>query len=96
MGEGGNIIDHHDIHHGTLVPLNGSNSGSSGRSTPNNTNDPSPQKLFVGGLSWQTSSDKLKEYFGMFGNVTDVLIMKDPVTQVSFPVHSYLLIYLLK
>jgi RNA recognition motif-containing protein len=36
----------------------------------------------VGGLSWQTSPDKLKEYFGMFGTVTDVLIMKDPLTQV--------------
>lgn len=60
-----------------------SHSGSSGRSTPNNT-DSAPGKLFVGGLSWQTSADKLKEYFGNFGNVTDVLIMKDPVTQVSF------------
>lgn len=59
-----------------------SHSGSSGRSTPNNT-DSAPGKLFVGGLSWQTSADKLKEYFGMFGNVTDVLIMKDPVTQVN-------------
>lgn len=58
-----------------------SNSGSSGRSTPNNT-ESAPGKLFVGGLSWQTSAEKLKEYFGMFGNVTDVLIMKDPVTQV--------------
>lgn len=58
-----------------------SNSGSSGRSTPNNA-ESAPGKLFVGGLSWQTSADKLKEYFGMFGNVTDVLIMKDPVTQV--------------
>lgn len=59
-----------------------SHSGSSGRSTPNNT-DPAPGKLFVGGLSWQTSSEKLQEYFGVFGTVTDVLIMKDPVTQVS-------------
>ncbi|XP_056630835.1 RNA-binding protein Musashi homolog 2 isoform X2 [Diorhabda carinulata] len=82
MGEGNGIIDHHDLH-GTLVPINGSHSGSSGRSTPNNSNDPAPGKLFVGGLSWQTSSEKLKEYFGMFGNVTDVLIMKDPVTQRS-------------
>ncbi|XP_019874424.1 RNA-binding protein Musashi homolog 2 isoform X1 [Aethina tumida] len=81
MGEGNGIIDH-DIH-GTLIQMNGSHSGSSGRSTPNNTNDPAPGKLFVGGLSWQTSSEKLKEYFGMFGNVTDVLIMKDPVTQRS-------------
>lgn len=45
--------------------------------------DPAPGKLFVGGLSWQTSSEKLREYFGMFGSVTDVLIMKDPVTQVN-------------
>jgi len=37
----------------------------------------------VGGLSWQTTPDKLKEYFGQFGSVTDVLIMKDPITQVS-------------
>ncbi|KAK9891813.1 hypothetical protein WA026_016609 [Henosepilachna vigintioctopunctata] len=61
----------------------GSHSGSSGRSTPNTSNEPAPGKLFVGGLSWQTSSEKLREYFGMFGNVTDVLIMKDPVTQRS-------------
>ncbi|XP_020818620.1 RNA-binding protein Musashi homolog Rbp6 isoform X2 [Drosophila serrata] len=66
----------------------GSNkSGSSGRSTPSlsggSGSDPAPGKLFVGGLSWQTSSDKLKEYFNMFGSVTDVLIMKDPITQRS-------------
>lgn len=42
-----------------------------------------PSKLFVGGLSWQTSSEKLREYFGMFGPVTDVLIMKDLITQRS-------------
>jgi len=71
----------HDFHN-TLVPINGSHSGSSGRSTPNG-GDPAPGKLFVGGLSWQTSSEKLREYFGMFGTVTDVLIMKDPVTQVG-------------
>uniref|UniRef100_A0A0A9ZI28 RNA-binding protein Musashi 1 n=2 Tax=Lygus hesperus TaxID=30085 RepID=A0A0A9ZI28_LYGHE len=61
-------------------PSQGGNS--SGRSTPN-SGDPSAAKLFVGGLSWQTSSDKLRQYFGMFGTVTDVLIMKDPITQRS-------------
>lgn len=66
----------------------------SGRSTPTNNNNNgaaaaaaadavAPGKLFVGGLSWQTTSEKLKEYFNMFGTVTDVLIMRDPVTQRS-------------
>lgn len=61
----------------------GSQGESSGRSTPNS--DSAPGKLFVGGLSWQTNQDKLREYFGQFGNVTDVLVMKDPITQVSLP-----------
>ena len=53
----------------------------SGRSTPNS--ESSPGKLFVGGLSWQTTPEKLKEYFSQFGAITDVLVMKDPVTQVK-------------
>ena len=63
---------------------NGSQNGStgSGRSTPSSS-DSSPGKLFVGGLSWQTTPDKLRDYFGQFGTVTDVLVMKDPVTQVN-------------
>lgn len=84
----------------TLVPLplemsNGGGNGvggansaggdsSSGRSTPNQNDLSSSAKLFVGGLSWTTSSEKLRQYFSMFGNVTDVLIMRDPLTQVSF------------
>lgn len=83
-----------------VVQHNGNNtsqSDSSGRSTPNNT-EPAPGKLFVGGLSWQTSSEKLQEYFNVFGTVTDVLIMKDPVTQVIFERQeteiSYLLFFL--
>jgi len=83
----------HDFHN-TLVPINGSHSGSSGRSTPNG-GDPAPGKLFVGGLSWQTSSEKLREYFGMFGTVTDVLIMKDPVTQVGLYHHPSIILGLL-
>lgn len=87
------LIKEESINAGVVAGQNGgqqsgsNNSGSSGRSTPSLTggsgSDPAPGKLFVGGLSWQTSSDKLKEYFNMFGTVTDVLIMKDPVTQVS-------------
>lgn len=59
----------------------GSQGESSGRSTPNS--DSAPGKLFVGGLSWQTNQERLREYFGQFGTVTDVLVMKDPITQRS-------------
>merc|ERR1711878_132125 len=66
---------------GSGNPESGSQNGStgSGRSTP--SSDSAPGKLFVGGLSWQTTPEKLREYFGQFGTVTDVLVMKDPVTQ---------------
>lgn len=58
-----------------------SQGGSSGRSTP--SSDSAPGKLFVGGLSWQTNQEKLKEYFSQFGPVSDVLVMKDPISQRS-------------
>lgn len=51
--------------------------------------------MFVGGLSWQTTPEKLREYFGAYGTVRDVLIMKDPVTQVRkylFSVSSKILL----
>ncbi|KMT16552.1 hypothetical protein BVRB_3g048450 [Beta vulgaris subsp. vulgaris] len=37
-------------------------------------------KLFVGGISWETSEEKLKDYFGQFGDVFQVNIMKDKAT----------------
>jgi RNA-binding protein Musashi len=37
-------------------------------------------KLFIGGISWETTEDRLKDYFGMFGHVLEVAIMKDRVT----------------
>jgi hypothetical protein len=62
---------------------------------PRHANDTAPGKLFVGGLSWQTSSEKLREYFGMFGTVTDVLIMKDPITQVCrFIIKQFIYLFL--
>merc|ERR1719150_2155373 len=37
-------------------------------------------KLFVGGLSWQTEEDNLRQYFSQFGAIDNVQIMKDPFT----------------
>ncbi|KAL5657149.1 hypothetical protein ACJX0J_030312, partial [Zea mays] len=37
-------------------------------------------KLFVGGISWETSEDRLREYFGRFGEVTEAAIMRDRST----------------
>eukprot|EP00270_Netrium_digitus_P008711 TRINITY_DN2615_c0_g1_i1.p3 TRINITY_DN2615_c0_g1~~TRINITY_DN2615_c0_g1_i1.p3 ORF type:complete len:101 (-),score=18.94 TRINITY_DN2615_c0_g1_i1:117-419(-) len=37
-------------------------------------------KIFVGGISWETSEEKLKEYFSQFGEVAEVVIMKDRTT----------------
>lgn len=39
-----------------------------------------PGKLFVGGISWDTNEDRLKEYFQVFGDVVEAVIMKDRIT----------------
>ncbi|XP_072976612.1 heterogeneous nuclear ribonucleoprotein 1-like [Typha angustifolia] len=37
-------------------------------------------KLFIGGISWDTNEEKLKEYFGNYGEVSQVVIMRDKAT----------------
>ncbi|XP_077250810.1 heterogeneous nuclear ribonucleoprotein 1-like [Tasmannia lanceolata] len=37
-------------------------------------------KLFIGGISWDTSEDNLKEYFGNYGEVLQIVIMTDKIT----------------
>lgn len=49
--------------------------------TGNNANDPG--KMFIGGLSGQTTPDNLKKYFEQFGPVTECMIMKDAITKRS-------------
>uniref|UniRef100_A0A672LWE1 Musashi RNA binding protein 1 n=1 Tax=Sinocyclocheilus grahami TaxID=75366 RepID=A0A672LWE1_SINGR len=39
--------------------------------------------MFVGGLSWQTTQEGLKEYFCKFGEVKECMVMRDPVTKRS-------------
>ncbi|CAF2257510.1 hypothetical protein Bca4012_094271 [Brassica carinata] len=42
-----------------------------------------PSKLFVGGLSPTTDVDILKEVFGKFGKIVDVVVVSDRETGVS-------------
>ncbi|PON35148.1 Splicing factor-like protein [Parasponia andersonii] len=39
-----------------------------------------PGKLFIGGISWDTNEDRLREYFQSFGDVVEAVIMKDRAT----------------
>ncbi|XP_076363327.1 RNA-binding protein Musashi homolog Rbp6-like isoform X3 [Tachypleus tridentatus] len=42
-----------------------------------------PGKMFIGGLSWQTAPETLREYFCKYGEITEVMVMKDPSTRRS-------------
>ncbi|XP_069475860.1 RNA-binding protein Musashi homolog 1 isoform X7 [Ambystoma mexicanum] len=39
--------------------------------------------MFIGGLSWQTTQEGLREYFGQYGEVKECLVMRDPLTKRS-------------
>lgn len=45
--------------------------------------DGNPGKIFIGGLSWQTTTEGLREHFNKFGEITECMVMKDPVTKRS-------------
>ncbi|TFJ83301.1 hypothetical protein NSK_005365 [Nannochloropsis salina CCMP1776] len=40
-------------------------------------------KIFVGGLHWETTDDKLRKHFMLFGEVIDAVVMKDPISRRS-------------
>lgn len=37
-------------------------------------------KLFIGGISWDTDEERLREYFGNYGEVVEAVIMRDRTT----------------
>jgi len=43
-----------------------------------------PGKMFVGGLSWQTTPESIREYFSAYGELAEVMVMKDPATRSNF------------
>ncbi|CAF1052599.1 unnamed protein product, partial [Didymodactylos carnosus] len=44
---------------------------------------PFDRKMFIGGLSWQTTPENLKTYFQQYGEVLECMIMKDAITKRS-------------
>jgi RNA recognition motif-containing protein len=44
---------------------------------------PFDKKMFIGGLSWQTTPENLKTYFTEFGEILECMIMKDAITKRS-------------
>ncbi|CAM9546131.1 unnamed protein product [Bubo scandiacus] len=52
-----------------------------GLASPDSPHDPC--KMFIGGLSWQTTQEGLREYFSQFGEVKECLVMRDPLTKRS-------------
>ena len=70
------------------VPLTNTNTNASESATnvASNNNPPAVRsdgtenKIFIGGLSWQTTIDGLKFYFEKFGELSDVALMTDKHT----------------
>ena len=53
----------------------------SGASKVDLSNDPG--KMFVGGLSWQTTAEGLQMYFSKYGDLKECSVMRDPNTKQS-------------
>lgn len=70
VGVGGGVASHQAV-----------GSGGGGGNQAEVPNDPG--KMFIGGLSWQTSPESLRDYFSKFGEITEVMVMKDPTTRRS-------------
>ncbi|XP_061658407.1 RNA-binding protein Musashi homolog 2 isoform X6 [Syngnathoides biaculeatus] len=57
--------------------------GSPATSGSLNDSQHDPGKMFIGGLSWQTSPDSLRDYFSKFGEIRECMVMRDPTTKRS-------------
>ncbi|XP_034459685.1 RNA-binding protein Musashi homolog 2-like isoform X4 [Hippoglossus hippoglossus] len=59
--------------------------GDGSQTTLGSPTDPlhDPGKMFIGGLSWQTSPDSLTDYFIKFGEIRESMVMRDPTTKRS-------------
>ncbi|XP_037796238.1 heterogeneous nuclear ribonucleoprotein 27C-like isoform X4 [Penaeus monodon] len=56
----------------------GGGNGPRGRNIPHDGEEKG--KMFVGGLSWETTQESLQRYFGQYGEVIDCVVMKNSET----------------
>lgn len=56
----------------------GGGNGPRGRNMPHDGEEKG--KMFVGGLSWETTQESLQRYFGQYGEVIDCVVMKNSET----------------
>ncbi|CAG0896096.1 unnamed protein product [Cyprideis torosa] len=55
-----------------------------GNMNQQNSDEPEQfRKLFIGGLDYRTTDDSLKEFYEQWGEIVDVVVMKDPKTRRS-------------
>lgn len=50
---------------------------------PSSSSETRCRRLFIGGLSWDTSDDKFRQYFEQFGPIEESIIMRDKMTGQS-------------
>ena len=66
-----------------MCPQRGGGGGDYSRNQDDNPEPEQYRKLFIGGLDYKTTEDSLKQYFEQWGEIVDVVVMKDPKTKRS-------------
>ncbi|XP_063706803.1 RNA-binding protein squid isoform X2 [Culicoides brevitarsis] len=66
-----------DVKDGEDVQMNGNGNSDNQNGPPARDDD---RKLFVGGLSWETTEKELRDHFGQYGEIENINVKTDPNT----------------